>query len=366
MNRSEGITMIALIVTIIVLIILAGVSIGVIVGDNGIIERALQARGENANATQDELEKMNRLEEEYTNIVNDITTSEKRIKDAKKSGEEFKENTKLKDEVGNVVTIPGGFHVAKDSGIYVEEGVVIEDGKNNQFVWIPVKDYQTTNGVKTNNLARRIFYVDKEAEEVGINEEIATYYGEENVNSIANKTIDAFKVSANVNGGFYLGRYEQGENNVCKAEANAYTNVTRDEAFKQASAMFNENEFVTSELVSSYAWDTALNFICQNREESYLLAATTDKKYGNIGTNKKERTGDYAADNYCNIHDMVGNCEEWTTEYFARSGATCVDRGGFCNGTTDFAAERDGTSTTTKNETCSFRVQLYIKEESNS
>ncbi len=42
-NKERGITLIALVVTIIVLIILAGVSIAMLVGDNGIIRQAQRA-----------------------------------------------------------------------------------------------------------------------------------------------------------------------------------------------------------------------------------------------------------------------------------------------------------------------------------
>ena len=46
-QRQNGITLIALVVTIIVLIILAGVSINMLVGDNGIITQAQTAKEEN-------------------------------------------------------------------------------------------------------------------------------------------------------------------------------------------------------------------------------------------------------------------------------------------------------------------------------
>ena len=49
-NKQRGITLIALVVTIIVLIILAGVSINMLVGDNGIITQAQNAKEENEKA----------------------------------------------------------------------------------------------------------------------------------------------------------------------------------------------------------------------------------------------------------------------------------------------------------------------------
>ena len=43
-NTNEGITLIALVVTIIVLLILAGISISMLSGDNGILQRAAEAK----------------------------------------------------------------------------------------------------------------------------------------------------------------------------------------------------------------------------------------------------------------------------------------------------------------------------------
>ena len=42
--RNKGVTLISLVVTIIVLLILAGITIGTIFDDNGIIEKAQQKR----------------------------------------------------------------------------------------------------------------------------------------------------------------------------------------------------------------------------------------------------------------------------------------------------------------------------------
>ena len=64
MKRENGITMITLAVTIIVLIILAGVSINMLVGDNGIITMAQKAKENMELAQIEEEEQMNSLYEE--------------------------------------------------------------------------------------------------------------------------------------------------------------------------------------------------------------------------------------------------------------------------------------------------------------
>ena len=54
MKKNKGITLVALIVTIIILIILAGVSINLVLGDNGIITLAKRAKENMEIAAQEE------------------------------------------------------------------------------------------------------------------------------------------------------------------------------------------------------------------------------------------------------------------------------------------------------------------------
>ena len=128
--------------------------------------------------------------------------------------------------------------------------------------------------------------------------------------------------------------------------------------------MYSDNGNVTSELISSYAWDTALNFICQTNSAGYTLATTMSSTYGNINTGSKTNTGAYSADNYSNIHDLLGNCYEWTTEYsdmvYSGTSSPCVHRGACYKGR-NYAACRYGTSTPIDLSAYSFRIQLYIK-----
>ena len=58
MKNNKGITLIALVVTIIVLLILAGVSIAMLTGQNGILNKAGEARDNSAAGTLDEAAKI--------------------------------------------------------------------------------------------------------------------------------------------------------------------------------------------------------------------------------------------------------------------------------------------------------------------
>jgi len=67
--REQGITLIALIITVIVLLILAGVTINLTLGDNGIFRTAEQAARNYKDAENKELG----LLEEFTSNVDEIT-----------------------------------------------------------------------------------------------------------------------------------------------------------------------------------------------------------------------------------------------------------------------------------------------------
>ena len=295
-------------------------------------------------------------------------------------------NLEAEDEYGNPVVVPKGFKVVVDettnNATTVPEGIVIEDGVGNQFVWIPTGTYKVdaSGTTKTNELTRRQWGTTANVEQVPepiIGDEMAegssgkVYFGEGDTRSVAHNTINNFLNSAKPtseggNGGFYIGRYEQGEGNVCKAGVDAYVEVTRDTAKAQAEAMYtNQEQYgVTSELISSYAWDTALNFICQNSEHGYTLATTTEDTYGNIGTSNKAQTGGTPVDCYSNIYDLLGNCIEWTTEYSSYTNGSnsgpCVGRGGFYYGSNFYVANRFFGTADNSITYISFRLSLYV------
>ena len=68
-KHKSGITLIALVVTIVVLLILAGVSINLVLGNNGIIAKAKDAETKSAEASQNDLKGMNALTEEMNNAL---------------------------------------------------------------------------------------------------------------------------------------------------------------------------------------------------------------------------------------------------------------------------------------------------------
>ena len=391
-KEKRGITLIALVVTIVVLLILAGITINMLFSNGGIFKTAQDAANAWNEATVNEQESLNNLADQIANLVNGQVgggdTSEEpwipptTVEEAIAQDKIFEETKQIKDNYDNTVTVQKEFKVT-DEGTTVPDGIVIEDGAGNQFVWIPTGMYKVdaSGTTKTNDLTRRQWgrtanveqaptLITGDEKTVGSGNQ-KVYFGEGDTRSVAHETIENFlnsakPVSEGGNGGFYIGRYEQGKGNVCKAGVSAYVSITRDAAKAQAEAMYtNKKQYgVTSELISSYAWDTALNFICQNSEHGYKLATTTESTYGNIGTSNKTVTGGTPVDCYSNIYDILGNCEEWTTEYSSFTVGSpaypCVFRGGYYSDSGRYTGERYNTTKDGSADFISFRLSLYV------
>ena len=103
------------------MLILAGVSIATLTGENGILTRAQEAKTKTEEAEEDELRKLTQAEaathlENYEYIDN--STGEERI-----------------------ITIPAGFAVSQvEEENTIKDGLVIIDSEGNEFVWIPVDE----------------------------------------------------------------------------------------------------------------------------------------------------------------------------------------------------------------------------------
>lgn len=153
-----------------------------------------------------------------------------------------------------------------------------------------------------------------------------------------------------------------------KYDQTVLTDIPQPIAASLAREMYGEvkenNELIyASDLVNSYAWDTAIIFIqtysTETDASSYASKNKSTSK-ANTGTNN---------DKYCNIWDMSGNACEWTTEYYTSSSSSvfypCVYRGGYyytAYGKANYyTSYRDGGGTTGSNSTYGLRPLLYVK-----
>ena len=213
-KNSRGITLIALVVTIVVLLILAGVSVNTIFSNDGILNRARNAQNAADRGTQSDLNGINELndfvnkqsgknEEEEDNLIAYAEAS-------KNADGTLAENAKYIDSESTKVTIPKGFRISSvtadensDGEQTVSKGLVILDSQENEFVWIPV-NYTATGELDADGLDsgfkdtfQRINsnYIEPYTDG-GYNEEKADYI--------------KMMLSVQKNKGFYIGRYETG------------------------------------------------------------------------------------------------------------------------------------------------------------
>ena len=419
-SNQKGITLIALVVTIVVLLILAGVSVNALFGNSGIIEKAKEAQNKMNQATQKDLDAINELNNWIDGKINgssggnttggnttggDDTSTTQKISTL--VGKVVDKNTKAEDAYGNKITIPKGFKVlakgtSTESASYtysgnnipaVQDGIVIENGTDgNQFVWVPVgtiknKDGSTntiTLGRYSNFAKQNGTYVPAQnanncTQEVTIN----TYFKELSTFREGNTATDSTAQNATArnlaefistslsNGGYYIARFEASgtaSKITSKYNQTVLGNITQPNAAKVAREMYGEvkenNELVyASDLVNSYAWDTAIIFIQTYSTETDASSYASQNKSTSFANTGKSN------DKYCNIFDMSGNADEWTTEYSTYSSNSgfypCVHRGGYYD--TDIGEAYNCTSdryddyTTDSHSYDSLRSLLYVK-----
>ena len=72
-KQEKGITLIALVVTIVVLLILAGVSISLVLNNNGVISKAKDAKNQYAEAQTNDEKQLNEVSDWIKETVGDTT-----------------------------------------------------------------------------------------------------------------------------------------------------------------------------------------------------------------------------------------------------------------------------------------------------
>lgn len=72
LKGQKGITLVALMITIIVLLILAGVTLSLTLGDRGIFKTAQGARTNYINASREEQEGLDRFDSEVNSVLDGI------------------------------------------------------------------------------------------------------------------------------------------------------------------------------------------------------------------------------------------------------------------------------------------------------
>ena len=396
-KKNRGITLVALIITIVVLLILAVVAISAVSG-NGILNHAQNAKTKYSEAQTNESATISGYED-Y--IEDNLPGAVKKLKNNLNKVLSTTDNIPLLDEYGNKIMLPAGFKILVDDttgytadDIDVTKGIVIEDTQaetaGNQFVWIPVgKIYtdaeKTEANAKTITLGRYknftknadgTYTVAQNASDYETQVKISINYTEDTEtnhspnykNSIA-KNIGDFCTKANLNGGYYIGRYEARTTKVRNSKTNALTSVTlkandyvynyvtQPQASERCQNMYTNKPY-ESDLVNSYAWDTAIIFFQEFGDNStYASKKSVNSSLANKGT-----SGMSTKDVICNVYDMASNYQEWSTETYSNYNTPCTVRGGFSrsDGYTSLRGSFNATSVDDNYSFRSFRLLLYM------
>ena len=136
-----------MVVTIVVLLILAGVSISLLLDQNGIIKKSKDARREYGQAKANEQEDLSNL----SDMIDEATAEPTPKVDVNtKAGDNSTINGKK--GTSNNPTIPAGYiPINTDTSSWgdgtsapsqdsIDHGLVIKDDSDNEWVWIPVPD----------------------------------------------------------------------------------------------------------------------------------------------------------------------------------------------------------------------------------
>ena len=478
-TTQKGITLIALVITIIILLILAAVTIAALSGENGILSNAAKAKQETekaeileqirldiygemadnggADPTEDDIVRIadNYGDIEGTNFddmvlktdkgnyeieLSDIWTPGSSAEDPPSTtlqpgetatAEKNKYYDAESDKPDVPATVPVGFTVSNVEGektingglviYYIPEGTDTSgdfwtaDGDSDgilnvqedydQYVWIPVDGILDEDGTiadvtgseKKILLGRYDFASDgtpSKYTSTSYTEDTPESHDPDYGNAIATgeegeeKGINLFIQSVRENHGYYIARYEAGvtgydANNiqtsnsssetswtgyseesagslklVSKAGEQPWNYVTQNKASELCQNLYTG---VNSDLVNSYAWDTAILFIQKysgDTDYSMQDGYSTTHQIADTGEGKLADTNDF--DDPCNIYDMAGNCYEWTTETYSISGVPCVGRGGNYYYSSFFTSSRNFSTTTNAISSISFRSLLYL------
>ena len=412
MKENKGITLIALVITIIVLLILAGVAIAMLSGENGILRKAADAKTKTEQAQTNETEYL----EGYEDIINEKIDGTKTVKSYK--GKIITgNNATLIDKNKETIVVPVGFKVKEDSPTEVKKGIVVVAPDKSEFVWVPVKDVSKMYGInEEGKMLGKLYDFTKDGytalnwtETAGVMKwtDVARYREPDYLSSTTEgdavtgddaKGIGLLKSIVGLNGtdeeiltkwktqlqnefdemikyveknkGFYVGRYETSLNTETK-NAQSILGVTSAGGSSantwyglyQKEKEYSEKNKLTNVVGSSMIWGSQYDqmMIWMQGNGIDVTSKTPTNLEGVITSrNTTRKTGTVSTDKLNNIYDLLGNSYEWTLEACNAGSRTC--RGD--SGTSAMGASPSALSSSSpyrKYSSDSSRLTLYIK-----
>ncbi len=344
-QEPAAITLVALVITIIILIILAGVSLNLALGQNGIFQKSKQAVDKYKNSAQEEQERLDKIFVEMEGAY--LPDGFKYLEGNQKDGLVI-QNKETKDEF---VWIPVKTPIASSQ----EELTKLV---NNNIYPMAVKIDGTTNGKDNYKGVLYNFDINEENNGVKITlindldgskepEIISEYDGKdqdtakitkEKLQDEYNKLVE----SVIKNNGFYIGRYESGnvsqEKVVILKENTDISNQTWYQLYTAQHNIYGDESTTKTHMIWGSQWDQIMIWMkdikntsenVTNNKPFYILNSIDMGVYKNNKSSylndDKPKSGNFKIKN---IYDLAGNVLDWTVEC---QGNNRMTRGGHYN-----------------------------------
>ena len=386
-----GITLVALVVTIVVLLILAGVSLNLVIGNEGILTRSKEATNKYGKQAENEQQGLNDVDDWMDEQFGDtgmkkVTVNTKATKNGTIDGKEPNINNPIIPKgytpinAGSATWGDGNSSPAQSS---IDNGLVIKDDNNNEWVWVPVEEISkycesvdsgvaiTGRTVTTKKYTKSSIEIGREEDKTTITRGLpsssdsfrepalldttcdsdvnAKKAGFTDANDMATKMVREYETmikSIEKYGGFYIGRYELSGtvDNPTEKKGTTIINKTWYEFYNAckkigANSDGSDKKGIATRMIWGCQWDATCDFISKKGDQKKITDScswgnyadsTSPANKGNYEKNKKKDTGSNEEWKANNIYDIAGNCYEWTQE--ANSTKYRAYRGGYCGG----------------------------------
>ena len=358
-KRQKGITLIALVITIIVLLILAGVSISMLTGENGILTQAQNAKKQTEQAKSNESSILN----SYGDIINAATVvtggewSEEKLVNTPALNENinmklvrYEDGEWVEDDTGsNYSYIAANGEEDNNKSEWANARVTI-DGVDSYFVWIPRYAYKINYNEPGNISAGGTIDVKflKGTSNIAADGTVCKYADDSSLNKETDYIIHpAFTSNVNLGGwrneltGIWVGKYESGLVN----KADKINIITQNDTV--GNILLSENTdkaMVVQPNISSWrycsignaytnarSYSEDLNSHMLKNSEWGAVAYLTESKYGRNGTeitkngnssyitangNIEENVNQSSTGNVTGIYDLSGGVSEYVASYY--------------------------------------------------
>lgn len=415
-KNQKGITLIALVITIIIILILSTVSINAVLSNQGILKSSQEIERMQNEAVESEKQSTNKTLGEHTNVIDNPPVDPTANWDTRKVD-------KVLSEDNIFVPVPKGYTASTiDGEKKVSTGFVIKEGTNggaksgiNEFVWVPVSNindiYDAENsagqawefsGTTSTKVAKKnSSYREPDVVTGAIEGEESTLGSEydavtdnlkqagmpdtanaQNFKEQLQKEFENMIESVRTYGGFYIGRYETGNLSQTKAVVQKYnTDIGNQTWYTQykLSKTIGANGNVTTNMIWGCQWDATLRWMQTSTDAKVKNFPTNSASYGNYNDNTLEYkesengetktqvtsssvipTGGSEETRINNIYDMAGNVFDWTIETRNLDSRAYRGRNFGYEGINSPACDRQGNSPVNLGSGNGSRSTLYI------